>query len=112
MYPFHCISCKPFKICRNTPCDGNTERPVKDVGISVVPSPPEKLDAQDVKGHIEKSVGEAHGKWLTPAGQLQAVDGNVSGVVEAGIWGGGNGGEVHGVHVARYGNYSCTPLLM
>ena len=53
-----------------------------------MPSPPQKLDSQDVKGHIKKSVSEAHRKRLTPAGQLQPVDGNVSGVVEAGICGG------------------------
>ena len=50
-----------------------------------MPSPPQKPDSQDVKGHIKKSVGEAHCKWLTPARQLQPVDSNVGGVVKAGI---------------------------
>ena len=67
------------------PGDGDMERPVKDVRISVMPCPPEKFDSQDVKGHIKKGVSESHCKWFTPARQLHAIDGNVSGVVETRI---------------------------
>ena len=50
-----------------------------------MPRPPEKLDPQDVERDVKKSVGEAHSKRLTPAGQLHTINGNISGIVVAGI---------------------------
>ena len=59
--------------------------PVKDVGVSVMPRPPKKLNSEDVKWHIEKTVSQSDCKWLTPSWQLHAVDDHVGSVVKARI---------------------------
>ena len=48
------------------PGEGDTVGSVKDIWVCVVPSPPEELDAQDVKGYVQQEVSKGHGKGLAP----------------------------------------------
>ena len=58
---------------------------VKDVWISIVPSPPQQLDAQDVKWNVKEEVAEGNGKRLAPETEFEPGGSHVCGVVHTGV---------------------------
>ena len=59
---------------------------VEDVGVGIMPGPPEKFDAKDVIGKFKQEVANGDSKWLRPPLELEPGHCHIGGVVKARVW--------------------------